>query len=370
MRNAYLPLLLGLGPGAALGVGRFGYALVLPAMQVGLDLGFAQLGLLGSANTGGYLIGALISHRVLERLGYRRGFALSLLIQTATLAALAVTAWFPALMALRFIQGALGAFVFVGGAAMLLAGGGRGMATGIYFGGVGSGILLSPLVLPLMSGWRSGWVGLAVVSLAMSLVALRALSGLSEPPTRPKGERDDLSPIRWILVAYGLYGAGYIGYMTFVTTGLGVPLGPFWALLGLGALLTGLLWGRVVDAIRGHAALPWVLFTLAVSSAYPLLLWSPWVSGFVFGLSFLGVITAITDVFRSTLPPASWGWAMGLSTAAFALGQAVGPTISGVAGDLFGGPPGALGAATILLVASWLLALRASRARERSPAHS
>jgi hypothetical protein len=61
---------------------------------------------------------------------------------------------------------------------------------------------------------------------------------------------------------------------------------------------------------------------------------------------------------------------MGLSTAAFAPGQAVGPTISGVSGDLFGGPPGALGAATILLVASWLLALASSRTRRRSRASS
>lgn len=358
MRDRLLPLLLGLGPGAALGVGRFGYALVLPAMRAELGLSFAQAGLLGSANTAGYLLGALVSHAVLERFGYRRGFGASLLFQTLTLGALAITGWFPALMALRFAQGVLGAFIFVGGAAMLLAGGGRGLATGIYFGAVGSGILLSPVILPWMAGWRSGWLGLAALSLAMSLAALRALPELPEPPSRPRGVRDDLGPLAWALVAYGLYGAGYIGYMTFVTTGLQVPLGPFWALLGVGALLTGLVWGRVVDAIRGARALPWVLFALTAASAQPLLAWSPWLSALLFGLSFLGVITAITDVFRSTLPPASWGWAMGLSTASFALGQAVGPTISGVAGDLFGGPTGALGAATFLLAASWFLSLR------------
>lgn len=232
------------------------------------------------------------------------------------------------------------------------------MATGIYFGGVGSGILLSPVILPWVDGWRGGWLGLAAVSLVMSLAALRALRRLPEAPSRPRGVTDDLGPLRLTLVAYGLYGAGYIGYMTFVTTGLGVPLGPFWALLGVGALLTGVVWGRVVDAIRGPRTLRWVLLVLAVASAPPLLAWSPWISAFAFGISFLGVVTAITDVFRLTLPPASWGWAMGLSTAAFATGQAVGPTISGVAGDLFGGPPGALGAATALLALSWLLTLR------------
>lgn len=358
MPRLLLPFLLGFGPGAALGVGRFGYALVLPAMRDGLGLSFAQLGLLGSANTGGYLIGALVSHRVLEMVGYRRGFAGALVLQAATLAGLAATESLAWLMALRFAQGVLGAFVFVGGAAMLLAGGGRGVATGIYFGGVGAGILLSPLVLPVMTGWQSGWLALAVASLAMSLVALRPLRDLPEPPKRRAGEGDTVAPILVALVAYGLYGAGYIGYMTFVTTGLGVALGPFWALLGVGALLTGAVWGRVVDRLRGDRALPWVLFALTLASASPVLVWSPWVSAFAFGLSFLGVITAITDVFRTALPASSWGWAMGLSTASFALGQAMGPTVSGLAGDLWGGPVGALGAATALLAVSWLLSLR------------
>lgn len=358
MHTLRFALLLGLGPGAALGVGRFGYALVLPAMQSGLDWSFGQAGLLGSANTAGYLLGAIVSHRVLERFGYRRGFAWSLLLQVATLAGLAATASFPVLAVLRFVQGSLGAFVFVGGAAILLASGGRGLATGIYFGGVGAGILASPLIVPLMTGWRAGWLGLAAVSILLALPALMPLRRLEDPPGRVRGVRDEIAPIAWALVAYGLYGAGYIGYMTFVTTGLEVALAPFWAILGIGAALTGQIWGRIVEALGGARSLMWVLLALAVASAHPLLTWAPWASAFLFGASFLGVITAITDLFRTSLPASSWGWAMGLSTASFALGQALGPTVSGLAGDLFGGPAGALGAATFLLAASWLISLR------------
>ncbi|MFA7461351.1 MAG: YbfB/YjiJ family MFS transporter, partial [Trueperaceae bacterium] len=56
-------LALGMGPGAAIGLGRFGYSLLLPAMQSALQLTLAQAGALGSANTGGYLVGAVISHK-------------------------------------------------------------------------------------------------------------------------------------------------------------------------------------------------------------------------------------------------------------------------------------------------------------------
>jgi len=52
-------VLLGFAPGSAIGVGRFGYGLVLPLMQADLGLTLAQAGLVGSANTGGYLLGGL-----------------------------------------------------------------------------------------------------------------------------------------------------------------------------------------------------------------------------------------------------------------------------------------------------------------------
>ena len=347
-----LGLLLGFGPGAALGVGRFAYALVLPAMQTALELSYAQAGLLGSANTGGYLLGALLSHRTLYALGYRRGFYGSLLLQTLSLAALALTDVFSVLFILRFAQGVFGAFVFVGGAALLLASGGRGVATGVYFGGVGLGILFSPLVLPLSANWQGAWALLGMLSLALTLVSLVAWRYLSEPAPRSVGREGSLEPVKLLLVAYGLYGAGYIGYMTFVTSGLTVPLAPFWAALGFGAVLTGVVWGGWVERVGGAAGMLHVLGVLTVSSLYPLLTRLPYLSAFAFGLAFLGVITAITQVFRRRLPPGAWGRALGMSTAAFAVGQAVGPSLSGFAGDLWGGAVGALWLSTALLTLS------------------
>jgi MFS family permease len=90
---------------------------------------------------------------------------------------------------------------------------------------------------------------------------------------------------------------------------------------------------------------------------YWLIIHLPWLSAFLFGLSFLGVITAITDIFRQLLPPSGWARAMGLSTAAFAAGQALGPSISGLAADLVGGPSGAIGSATVLLGLGLVIAI-------------
>lgn len=351
-----LGLLLGFAPGAAIGVGRFAYALVLPAMQAALELSFAQAGLLGSANTAGYLLGALFSHRVLPLVGYRTGVFAALLLQTATLLLLAAAPTFPYLLALRFAQGALGAFVFVGGAALLLASGARPVGLGLYFGGVGLGVVASPLVLPFFTGWRAGWLLLGLLSLLLALVSFGALPGLREPGPPARGAEGSLRPITAGLVAYGLYGAGYIGYMTFVTTGLGVPLGTFWLALGGGALLTGFVWGSVTERLGAGAALRLVLALLLLASLPPLLAAAPYASALLFGVTFLGVITAITSLFRERLPMAAWPRAMGISTAVFAAGQAVGPGVSGVAGDLWGGTVGALAAASALLVGALLAA--------------
>lgn len=351
--------LLGFGPAAALGAGRFAYALVLPAMQAALQLSFAQAGLIGSANTAGYLVGALISHRVMAASGYRLGFYLSLAVQAVTLALLALSPAYPVILALRFAQGVLGAFVFVGGAALLLASGGRATALGFYFGGIGIGIAASVAILPYLASWQVGWALLAGLSVALTAVSLLALPALREPKRAPSGGRASggLKRIAPVLIAYGLYGAGYIGYMTFVTSSLDAAVGVFWLVLGIGAFLTGLVWGRPIEAMGGAKAVRLVLLVLLAASLAPLLKSAPLASALLFGGSFLGVITAITGLFRSELPEHEWARAMGLSTGAFALGQAIGPGLSGAIGDLVGSAGGALWAASGSLALALLASL-------------
>lgn len=344
-------LLLALGPALALGLGRFAYALVLPLMQGAWGLSYAQAGILGSANTLGYLVGAFFSHRLLGRMGYRRGFFLALLLQGPILALTGMEN-LPLVFGLRFLQGSLGALVFVGGAALLMALGGSGRVLGIYYGGVGLGLLLAPWLL-----WGAGeptgaWARLGLYSLLLGLPSLLAWPLLKEPPPPGQGE-GGLAPILSLLLAYGLYGAGYIGYMTFVAAVVGNSLVLF-SLLGLGALLTGPLWGPWVERVGGRQGLFHVLLVLFLGSLPPLAQSLPPLSAFLFGLSFLGVITALTQAFRALLPPSAWPRAMGLSTAVFALGQAVGPAVAGFFAEALGRGEGALWAAASLLLVALL----------------
>lgn len=362
-------LALGFGPGAAIGLGRFGYSLLLPAMQVSLQLTLAQAGALGSANTGGYLLGAVISHRALAAVGYRRGFYGALVLQGVALLLMGLgpaTGW---MIFLRAVQGVLGAFVFVGGAALLLASGGRAGALGAYFGGVGGGIALSVLILPFAANWQLGWVALGALSLLMVAVSLLPYRQLKEPAPPVLGRGGSLAPIALAMLVYALYGAGYIGYMTFVTSGVSGSLTLFWLLLGLATLFNGAVWGWVVARWGGPAGIRLSLIMLVIASLEPLLRGAPLVSAVLFGVSFLGVITAITDLFRLKLPPGAWPRAMALSTAVFAVGQALGPGLTGLVGDLAGSVAGSLWASTALLgagLAASLLPL--GRDRSAGPA--
>ncbi|GAA6755041.1 YbfB/YjiJ family MFS transporter [Thermus thalpophilus] len=339
-------LLLTLGPGVALGLGRFAYALVLPLMQAAWGLSYAQGGLLGSANTLGYFLGAIVSHRLLGWLGYRRGFFLALLLQGGVLALTGADGYALA-FALRLLQGALGALVFVGGAALLMALGSSGRSLGAYYGGVGLGLLLAPWLLLGADTPESAWGRLGLGAFLLSLAPLWTWKALKEPPPPARGE-GSLRPILPLLLAYGLYGAGYIGYMTFVTTAVG-DWTLLFTLLGLGALLTGVVWGTWVERVGGKRGLFHVLLVLFLASLPPLAQGLPGLSAFLFGLAFLGVITAVTQAFRALLPPSAWPRAMGLSTAAFALGQALGPALAGLGAEALGRGEGALWVASLLL---------------------
>src|SRR5438067_5448999 len=138
---------LALGPAVALGLARFAYALLLPAMRSDLGWSYAQAGLLNTANAVGYLAGAVGGARLTRRLGTRRAFTAGLAVTTLAIAASAASGNLVVLSLLRAVGGASGAVVFIAGAALtaqLAADGDTGrnpaLVLGIYFAGAGAGI--------------------------------------------------------------------------------------------------------------------------------------------------------------------------------------------------------------------------------------
>lgn len=378
----------------AMGIGRFAYTPILPAMQGAFGLGDQATGALASSNHLGYLAGA-VSVAVVAPAGARQGAALraSLAAVAVATGSMALTTSFAAWAALRFLAGVASAAAFVLASGLVLgalAGPGRSDLSGWLYGGVGAGIAVSGLVvfasnaLPggTLDDWRAGWAGCAAV--AALLVALcwvwlpESDGGAAAGPSRvPSTGGNRVRPVIALLcAAYFLEGLGYIVSGTFLvrivegTPGLaGLGTGA-WVLVGLAAAPSTVLWARAASRAGHAAALVAAYAAQAVGIVLPALSGSAWAaagSALLFGGTFMG-ITALTLTFAGRQAPRRAARTVGTLTAAFGLGQVVGPLL---AAALAGGPAGfgpSLVAASAAVLLGGLLVLAAAgsaRRRER-----
>ena len=121
-----LALGLAAGPLVALGLARFAYALLLPAMRDDLGWSYAEAGALNTTNAAGYLVGALLAAPLARVVGSRRSFLLGTSITTVAIGLTAATSAFAALLTIRFVAGLAGALAFIIGAALVAEASHRG----------------------------------------------------------------------------------------------------------------------------------------------------------------------------------------------------------------------------------------------------
>jgi predicted MFS family arabinose efflux permease len=149
-----------------------------------------------------------------------------------------------------------------------------------------------------------------------------------------------------LLAAYLMFGVGYIGYMTFIVTLLheqGIApawVTAFYALLGAGVVASSWIWAGVLQRFRGGQALALLNALLAFATLLPVISARPAVvalSCLLFGGTFLSVVASTTAFVRHNLPPAAWAGGIGAFTVVFALGQILGPSLSGRLADGPGG---------------------------------
>src|SRR5215218_9588065 len=109
-----LPLLGGiLALAAAMGIGRFAYTPLLPAMQKAAGLDPTQAGLLAAANYAGYLVGALLAAVAVSASGRIPILRISAIAVAATIALMAVTTGLAVWSVVRFAAGLASAGVLV-----------------------------------------------------------------------------------------------------------------------------------------------------------------------------------------------------------------------------------------------------------------
>ncbi len=339
---------------AALGVGRFVYTPILPPMMQALGLGQSAAGLIASANFLGYLLGALLA--AWPKLpGCRRTWLLgSLLLSAVTTAGMGGVSTTALFLLLRFVGGGASAVVLVLASALVLENLAESQRPGLaalHFAGVGTGVAVSAMLVAVLQSagqnWRSLWIANGSVAL---LAAFAAVPLLRE--RRARIEQTRLSPAQpldsrllRLIVAYGLFGFGYVITATFIVAiGRGAPatraLEPvIWIVFGLAAAPSVAIWTRIAARLGVPAA-----FALAsVAEACGVLASVVWPSetGLCFaailvGGTFMG-LTALGLIRARALASGDPRRALALMTAAFGLGQIIGPAFAGALSDRLGG---------------------------------
>lgn len=386
LRDARLPsglvvaLGLALGPAVSLGLARFAYALLLPSMRTDLHWSFATAGAMNTANALGYLAGALLTAIIARRYGTRRVFVASFAVTVLSLLATGGTGDTVGLASLRVIAGASGAITFITGAGIVASAvstmSPHRAATllGVYFAGAGAGIMASGLAIPYLlantsiaDGWRWGWVLLAGLGAVAFVIVTPVAMASTDPPASPVADRHwPARHLSSLLVSYGLFGAGYIAYMTFIVaflkdngTGPG-KITVFWTVLGVASIVGAFAWARPIARLCGGRGPAMVLAVLSAGALLPLVSRSPEAaigSALLFGGSFLSMVTAVTAVARRSLAPHHWTPAIAGLTVAFALGQCLGPVLAGVLSDTSAGLSVGLTLSVGVLLAGAVVAL-------------
>ncbi len=346
-------LILSLAPAIGLGIGRFAYSLVLPDMRESLQWSYSTAGFMNTVNAAGYLAGALGGAAFVRRFGLFKTLWLGVLMSIVSLILCALSGNFFVLSFARILVGFGAAISFVGGGALAAtiaqANPNRSaFLLSLFYTGPGLGLIVSGLTAPFLlqyygpGSWWIVWAALGLISTAMGIPLLLNPIDTPPPESATASAPVALKPMIIFLIAYFIFGAGYIAYMTFMIAyvrdagGSAAAQSAFWCLIGIGAFASPWVWRRLMTKGDSGRTFGIIMATLTVGAALAMIGATPfWLatSALVFGNSFFAVVTATTAFSRLNYPPDAWPKVIGIMTITFGLGQTLGPFASGAITD-------------------------------------
>ena len=366
----------------AMGVGRFAYTPLLPLMEDGAGLSHQMAGFLASSNLAGYLVGAFWASS--SRFRARRLLVawLAIAVVVITTALIAVSSQ-PAWIVLRFLTGVASGFAFVLGSSIVLdrvAKERRPDWIAVFYGGVGAGIALTAIAVPLLGawgGWRAGWLGLGVIAALMCAITMPWLTDSANAEVaqnEPADARPDPRLFGWLFASYTAEGMGYVIPATFIvamiasTPSIAKYAAASWIVVGIVAIPSTILWNRLGIALGRDVALVLALCVMAIGAIAPIV--STSTLGVIVAATTLGgtfvAVTALANALGRALQPERSHIAIGRLTAGFGAGQILGPAVAGILIGNFGSyTPALVVASVVLCFAAVVMACGAILARTR-----
>jgi MFS family permease len=275
-----------------LGLARFAYTPLIPALIAAKWFSPAEAVYLGAANLAGYLAGALIARELGKRAGAVHALRGTMALACLCAFACSVPVSFIWFFGWRFLAGLSGGVIMVLAASTILpltAPGKRGFVGGVIFAGVGLGVAASGTLVPLLlqQGLKQSWYGLGLLSALLTLVSWKAW------PTEASATKHvadnhvpshgrSLTIVRALGVEYGLNALALVPHMVFLVDfvarglGQGISAGSnYWVLYGIGATVGPLLTGHLADRAGFGPALRAAFLVEAIAILLPALSSAP-----------------------------------------------------------------------------------------------
>ncbi len=326
-----------------IGLARFAYTPLLPAIIAAHWFGASAAAYLGAANLAGYLAGAVFGRPAAQRLSAPVVVRGTMLLAGAAFLACAWPMPFAWFFLWRFASGLAGGMLMVLAAPTVLPHvppSRRGLAGGVIFMGVGVGIAASGTLVPLLlrQSLTETWLGLGLVSLLLTAIAWGGWPQDAVPAASTTAHHRPHRPLA-LHALYGEYALNAVGLVPhmiflvdFVARGLGQGLqtgAEYWVLFGLGAMAGPILTGHLADRIGFRATLRFAFVVEALVVALPafglrpawLMLSSVVVGAFVPGIGTLA-LGRIHEVLLHHPSEQRAAWSM--ATTCFAVLQAAG----------------------------------------------
>jgi predicted MFS family arabinose efflux permease len=350
----------------AMGIGRFSYTPILPLMLSQAHLSVTESGYLASSNYLGYLIGAFGAGFITSQRTYHLRIQLVLCIASTGL--MGFTSSYILWMILRLLSGISSGLIFVLSSSLVLdalASDNRAKWAGIFYGGVGTGIALTGLIVPVLNSftWRGTWIGLMIISIVLitpvwPLIQDHKKELISQKVSPKNSPTENPAIFGWLLVTYGLEGLGYIVSATFLVAMVKQLPHMYsfadysWIIVGVAAVPSTVFWSWWTGRIGYVRALIVALILQAFGVILPV--WLPNIIGvtlgsILFGGTFMGISMLATSAARM-MRPSKGGQAIALMTGFFGIGQILGPIGAGFVSKVTNSYSLSLILATLVLV--------------------
>ena len=291
-----------------------------------------------------------------------------------TVAAMALTTWMPAWALIRYVGGLCGATGMLLGSGLVLGWlirQGRRPELGLYFIGLGLGIVVSAVGAWALAlwwpTWSDQWLAFALLGLVFFVPAWKW-----RPPVPPHvasthdAASGSLGSKRWtwtMVTSYFAAGWGFVISATFTVAiverepalaGVG-PLA--WALVGLAAMPAVFIWDLVARRVGEKQALLLAFGLQTLSVMLPAMsgdLWAALAGAVGYGATFIGIVS-LTLALAGRRAPSNPGKAMAKLTLSYGVAQIVAPVIAGHMAQTTGTFKGALWLTAVVMAAGMAL---------------